>query len=153
MIANLLRRIADPSDRLDQLRLDAARASRQCFSRSRAARLHKARPVARARVGLTLTPGPVNGERVMASKNPSASAQAPASCELAVLRINVTESYVVAEWSRRLGCTASELRATAALVGNVAAVIEAHLRPVADASKQRAALRAAFEGGSEPPIE
>jgi hypothetical protein len=89
----------------------------------------------------------------MASKNPSASAQAPASCELAVLRINVTESYVVAEWSRRLGCTASELRATAALVGNVAADIEAHLRPVADASKQRAALRAAFEGGSEPPIE
>jgi hypothetical protein len=72
---------------------------------------------------------------------------------LAVLRINVTESYVVAEWSRRLNCTPSELRATAALVGNVAADIEAHLRPVQDGAKKQAALRAAFANSPEQSSE
>jgi len=70
--------------------------------------------------------------------------------ELAVLRINVTEPYVVAEWSRRLGCTPRELRATAALVGNVAADIEAHFRTVQHAARQQDALRAAFP---TPPAE
>jgi hypothetical protein len=75
------------------------------------------------------------------------------SGELAVLRINVTESYVVAEWSRRLRCTPSQLRATAALVGNIAADIEAHLRPVQDAAKEQAALRAGFVDAPEQPSE
>jgi hypothetical protein len=69
-----------------------------------------------------------------------------------VLRINVTESYVVAEWSRRLGCTPGELRATAAAVGNVAADIEAHLRPARDAAQEQAALRAAFVDAHEQPV-
>ena len=69
----------------------------------------------------------------------------------AVLRINVTESYSVLEWSKRLRCTPDELRAAAALVGNVAADIEAHLRPVGDIEKEQAALRAAFLNPLEPP--
>jgi len=75
---------------------------------------------------------------------PRAAERASTPTELAVLRINVTEHYVVLEWSRRLGCTPSELRATAALVGNVAADIEAHLRTVQHATQQQEALRAAF---------
>jgi len=66
--------------------------------------------------------------------------------------INVTESYVVAEWSRRLGCTPGELRATAAAVGNVGADIEAHLRPVQDAAQEQDALRAAFVDAPEQPV-
>ena len=65
----------------------------------------------------------------------------------------MTESYVVAEWSRRLSCTPSQLRAAAALVGNVAADIEAHLRPVHDAATEQAALRAAFDNAREQPSE
>jgi len=72
----------------------------------------------------------------------------PRHAELAVLRINVTEAYVVTEWSRRLGCTPSQLRATAALVGNVAADIEAHLSPVQDPAKEQPASRAAFVDSS-----
>ena len=78
------------------------------------------------------------------SKKPRAGEHASAPSDLAVLRINVTEGYVVTEWSRRLGCTPSELRATAALVGNVAADIEAHLRTLQHAAQQQDALRAAF---------
>jgi hypothetical protein len=36
-------------------------------------------------------------------------------------------------------------------VGNVAADIEAHLRPVGDIEKEQAALRAAFLNPLEPP--
>ena len=79
------------------------------------------------------------------AKGPRAAERASAPSELAVLRINVTQGYVVAEWSRRLGCTPSELRATAAVVGNVAADIEAHFRTVQhEAQQQQDALRAAF---------
>src|SRR6185295_6617395 len=61
---------------------------------------------------LLSTPGPVKGKCVNASKGLRAAQSVSSSSELAVLRINVTESYVVAEWSRRLGCTPGELRAT-----------------------------------------
>jgi hypothetical protein len=44
----------------------------------------------------------------------------------------------------RRGCTPAHLRAAAALVGNVVADIEAHLRPVRDIEREQAALRAAF---------
>ena len=88
-----------------------------------------------------------------ASKRPLASEGTSSSSELAVLRINVTEGYVVAEWSRRLSCTPSQLRATAALVGNVAEDIEAHLRPGQNAAKEHAALRAAFVNAAEQPSE
>jgi len=86
----------------------------------------------------------LQGKCVIASKGPRAAERASCSSELAVLRINVTESYVVAEWSRRLGCTPSQLLATAAVVGDVAADIEAHLRPAQDAAREQDALRAAF---------
>jgi len=89
---------------------------------------------------------------VIASKGPRAAERASCSSELAVLRINVTESYVVAEWSRRLGCTPGELRATAAAVGNVAADIEAHLGAVQDAAQEQDALRAAFVDAHEQPV-
>jgi len=62
----------------------------------------------------------------------------------AVPRINVTELYSVREWSNRYGCTAAELRAAVAAVGNVAADVELHLRPVRDRELDRAALRKAF---------
>ena len=62
----------------------------------------------------------------------------------AVLRINVTELYSVREWSNRYGCTAAELRAAVAAVGNVASDVEAHLRPVRDRENDRIALREAF---------
>lgn len=52
---------------------------------------------------------------MIASKGPRSAERASSSSELAVLRINVTESYV-----------------------------EAHLRPVQDAATKQAALRAAF---------
>lgn len=87
-----------------------------------------------------------------ASKNPRAAKRASSSSELAVLRINVTESYVVAEWSRRLGCTPGELRATAAAVGNVAADIEAHLGPVEDRTQEHDALRAVFVDAPMQPV-
>jgi hypothetical protein len=93
------------------------------------------------------------GNYVIASKGPCAAERASSSSELAVLRINVTQGYVVAEWSRRLNCTPSQLRATAALVGNVAADIEAHHRPLYDAAKKQAALRAAFVSAPERPSE
>ena len=87
-----------------------------------------------------------------ASNYPCAAESASPSSELAVLRINVTESYVVAEWSRRLGCTPGELRATAAAVGNVAADIEAHLGAVQDAAQEQDALRAAFVDAHEQAV-
>jgi hypothetical protein len=74
------------------------------------------------------------------------SRQGPASTSrLAVLRINVTEMSSILEWSKRLGCTPGELRAAAALVGNVAADIEAHFRPVRDVRGERAAFSDAPE--------
>jgi len=94
----------------------------------------------------------VKGKCVNASKRLRAAQSASSSSELAVLRINVTESYVVAEWSRRLGCTPGELRATAAAVGNVAADIEAHLGAVQDAAQEQDALRAAFVDAHEQPV-
>jgi hypothetical protein len=81
---------------------------------------------------------------VIDSQEPRAAERASTPRELAVLLINVTEGYVVAEWSRRLGCTPGELRAIAALVGNVAADIEAHFRTVQHAAQQQDALRAVF---------
>jgi hypothetical protein len=89
---------------------------------------------------------------VIDSKGPRAAQRASSSSELAVLRINVTESYVVAEWSRRLKCTPSQLRETAALVGNVSADIEAHLRRVQLAAQEQDALRAAFIDAPEQPV-
>src|SRR5215213_5324524 len=70
----------------------------------------------------------------------------------AVARINVTEPYSVREWSNRYGCSTEQLRAAVTAVGNVAADVEKHLRPVGNADGDRAALQAAFEAPtpSEP---
>ena len=90
---------------------------------------------------------------MIASKAPSQAKSVSSSTEFAVLRINVAESYVVAEWSRRLGCTPGELRSTAAMVGNVAADIEAKLRPAQHAGQeQQDAFRAALVDAPEPPV-
>ena len=64
----------------------------------------------------------------------------------AVARINVTEPYAVREWSKRFGCSTEQLRAAVTAVGNVAADVEKHLKPVGNADGDRAALREAFEG-------
>jgi|BarGraIncu00222A_1022003.scaffolds.fasta_scaffold196096_1 hypothetical protein len=69
----------------------------------------------------------------------------------AVPRINVTELYSVREWSNRYGCTPTELRAAVAAVGNVAADVERHLRPVRDKELDRAALREAFS--DQPTVD
>jgi hypothetical protein len=88
-------------------------------------------------------------EKRMVDSKPLPSCERPASTSgLAVLRINVTEMYSILEWSKRLGCTPGELRAAAALVGNVAADIEAHFRPVRDVGG-REALRACFSNTPE----
>jgi hypothetical protein len=65
----------------------------------------------------------------------------------------MTEGYVVAEWSRRLSCTPGQLRAAAALVGDVAADIEAHFGAVQVASKEQPDLRAPFVSSTERPSE
>jgi hypothetical protein len=65
----------------------------------------------------------------------------------------MTEGYVVAEWSRRLSCTPGQLRAAAALVGDVAADIEAHFGAVQVASKEQPELRAPFVSSTERPSE
>jgi hypothetical protein len=86
------------------------------------------------------------------SKTPRLGERPSASSGPAVLRINVTERYSILEWSKRLGCTPDELRAAAALVGNVAADIEAHFWPVRDIEKEQATLRAAFfDARDQPP--
>jgi hypothetical protein len=97
-------------------------------------------------IGLDLRLASINEKRMADTKRlPSR----PASTSgLAVLRINVTEMYSILEWSKRLGCTPGELRAAAALVGNVAADIEAHFRPVRDV-RGREALRACFSNTPE----
>jgi hypothetical protein len=86
----------------------------------------------------------LSGGRVATVKPDWLAEGSPSSSAPAVLRINVTERYSLLEWSKRLGCTPKELRAAAALVGNVAADIEAQFRPVRDREKEQAALRGAF---------
>ena len=67
----------------------------------------------------------------------------------AVARINVTEPYSVREWSNKFGCSTEQVRAAVMAVGNVAADVEKHLKPAANANADRAALREAF-GGQTP---
>ena len=50
------------------------------------------------------------------------------------------------EWSKRYGCSTEQLRAAVTAVGNVAADVEKHLKPVGNAEGDCAALREAFEG-------
>ena len=80
--------------------------------------------------------------------DPKASATGKTRAPLvpAVARINVTEPYSVREWSKRYGCSTEQLRAAVTAVGNVAADVEKHLKPVGNAEGDRAALRQAFEG-------
>ena len=43
-------------------------------------------------------------------------------------RISLSEDYEVRDWSKKFGCTADELKAAAAAVGNEAAAVEAYLK-------------------------